>query len=931
MKTKKIIICFLAFLMLFDSIPVYALVQSQSNSTETYEHQFTILKWGKDEMLFRAWASKLLTEYLRNLKFDTNEKSPLKGMLMQNLEAFKQEYQLCYYIDAYDLKTSGFLHDSCDYHAYYELADQKFQFDTMRGGAARVNLFGNVTRLVDYSVPSLLMDDNNEELKEIFYWFMLNTIKEKSEAASKTPGKLQTQNGLMVFDTSSGRFEEIELMDNINESSNSQAGADFIDAAVKMTETVLDGYVVYQKVLIDIESGVLKNVDFGDIELEGVPGSGTLPEKLKGILKKMMWDVLNTGLHAVLDSADDIVQAKNNEIQKAVDNLNKIYIQDEFKKELVNINEWALQFMSEEFTAYSEYGEQDKINTFGSYLKEEFDELQHILTDDEIMQNITNDPSVKLKLNEAMNFQLDDVMNVEQLKSYYIMIVIDHVMECAAEVLFGSLASGVLDVLDEFLKDFQKNGQLNKYVKNITDAVKNYISDIKNEFKARMKKASEKTLKELKLERTGKENLDVLINQFCNRFFEKFAEEMDPSSAGEDADMNIIRAADDYGTYCKNALINQIFPLIFNFTNTFIDENVEDYKDNPNVQKEKDPISVIFVAVIKAIGAGVKDYYFKEITGANDKRYFNDMYGEFTAALSPYDEGEGAHGVINAFYALQELAELLYAYHEYCEIHEIIEPDIKKIIADPGFNQDLASALGAAFDEIAKNGDLWELMFKKISKVPDIKKNVAMPVSIMEKAKQKFTEIAGEIGPTVIVMFQVMGKYVSGLWKSAKTAGTAFWKAYYSVHDSVTNEDELSFEAAISYFAKLHSKKLEDQLKRCENAYRSKYAPSDYVYLQMRPEDIMDANLTPDLDEIHLLTRLILMQNDFDVVGMGSYYSISAKYRYYRNSDFGDMLSGDILESETARNKYNSVVSFGNKYKRGVEAWNNDWNLMFTY
>lgn len=940
MRMKKIIVCVLAFLMLVNSFPVYAFYQDQEDNSDIYEHQFSLLKWNKDEALFREWASKLLGEYLDNLKLDPS--------LLQSEYLFKKEKLDTYFIgyDSIETFSSGYYspiyikeivetyqkeHESCDYHPYYELADLKFNFDTSRGGAANVNIFGDTTRLVDWSVASFLEDEDNIDLQTIYAWFLMNTIKQKSFANS-VPYSAYLSKGkdeLKMFDVGTGDFEDIDLLNYIGEFSDFQAKTDFVDSAVKMAEYAIDGYVVYLDILEDIKSGVLKDVDFGDIGMDGLSmGAGTFKEKIVGIWQKVLYDVIKTALHGVLDGFDDVMKTNNEEMQKALDNLSRRYVQDEFKRRLLDTNENVLKFAGEEFTAYSEYGDQEHINQFGNFFKEEFDQILIVLDNENTMNQIMNDPDVVelvVQLNSALHFKYEDLLSEEQLKSYYVMIVINHAIECGTEVIFGSLASGLLDTAKAWLGDLQKNKKIGRSVKKYEEILDGFLKDIKGEFKRRVKNAAERTLKEIKLSVPT----DDLISQFWNEFKLNCEEELFSDTYDADDHQNYLKDAEDYRAYCLNALKSMILDMIFGLGPTMFDEYI--IESDPDVKTEKDPAAVVIVAVIKAIGAGIRDYCLKRVTAEGDKVVLGSEYTRFENAIEPYNKGESAYVLVTVPYALSELAKLIQTYHDRQNIAKVLDPELFK---DPGFEKTIIDGLKSGFKKIIEDGDLWALVFKKVTKIPDIKEEdkVKMPQNWISKFKEKGSAAAEKALSTVAVMFQVMGKYVGGLWDSAKGAGSAFWTAYYSIHDSLTNEDELSFEAAICLIAKQHSQKIENQIRKCAKKYRTIDNPDGFIYLRMYPTDIMDAGLTPNLDEIHLLTRLILMQNEFDAVGMGSYYSISAKYDpYYYKSDFGGILNDNLLEKNAAQKRYNSVVRFGMKYKFGVEAWDPNWDVMFTY
>jgi len=261
--------------------------------------------------------------------------------------------------------------------------------------------------------------------------------------------------------------------------------------------------------------------------------------------------------------------------------------------------------------------------------------------------------------------------------------------------------------------------------------------------------------------------------------------------------------------------------------------------------------------------------------------------------------------------------------------------------------------------DIVKSTKFWTAVSKKIGTPKGTKKygndsQIEVPSGI--KAK-----IEG-IVVTFADFLSIFGDFIANMWEAAQDPGVSIWKAYYSSWESSSNEELLSFEAQICYQAWSRSRAIEDYiikhledpktLARKEKMSYSSTVPEDY-YMFLKPTDILDPIITPDLNEIYQLTMMILMQNEYDAVGMGYYFSISEKLSsrwnprggpadwgkqydssidpggyFYAETSFGiAYLSNIILQPSTAVEKYNNVVKFGKKYRND---WEKSWDELLT-
>ncbi len=935
---KRIVSLILVVSLLIAVMPVSAIM-------ETYTRDIYINNGGRLEEEFREWAEKVIREYKENLyPIDTTKTTP--------------PYEMAEYLSIFEVSPGKHLyeyrsaeHDKCDYHLYYELARQKVSFDHTKE-ASSANANNTTLNLVKYTEPSLR--DNKDELNILYMYFIMNTLKEKEYAnlsynqgkyAGRTTAKgFRTWDANYVFDVSTGSFVKNDLFVFEGDSIDRQARADLVNAFIKTLEYAIDGWTEYHTILTNLESGTLAGFSWKGIESKS---DGTdLNKLIQGIWTKCGYTILNQAADAILDTVNDIEQNANKNVQAAYDILIAQQAQSDLKEILAGIQGDMLSIMNEEMEEYLK-NINIKASNHGAALEEAFTKVYNFLSSDECIKNVRNDAELGMLGINQFSFKAEDVLTEKEIYLYNLIIIYHHVMDLLLTIvddLFKTLNETVKTVIE---KEFGVTSDFAIDVASLANIFTNTFDDIRDEAKKRIQRAESEAVKLAKKYVSEQEILtswaDVcaflkieISDQLCKQFgWDETLVDSNGDRIPTHANSTFANAAPDivvapvrFEDYCWQALgKNALDGLIKFAVNTrWTEKQWKELKEkeekkekektrNSPVLVETDARTEILKVILGVLAMGLKlawdEWVAKDTNiGEQDKDYLTKSYNEFTGHLKKSDSDIG-----EAILCLKSAFEFLSRFNEYN--NEVKGTDKEHLDGNVFFSLKFRENLLKEIRSLLLDKKFWTSIFNLKGgtsvKPKDEKKETDLTKEIKE-ALYDYQAISAGLLYDISKIMELAGASIERLWGSAEKAAVALWQSYYSLHDSLTNESQLSFEAALCKLAWESSRKIEEKM----------ISDVQKVY-----DDITLHDKIPDVDTLHLLTSLALMQNDFDVVGMGSYLSIVNRIgTEYRYCYFTEDITGTIhvVVPKVAETKYNNVVRYGKTHK---SSWNPQWDVLF--
>lgn len=287
---------------------------------------------------------------------------------------------------------------------------------------------------------------------------------------------------------------------------------------------------------------------------------------------------------------------------------------------------------------------------------------------------------------------------------------------------------------------------------------------------------------------------------------------------------------------------------------------------------------------------------------------------------------------------------IMNALSEKADMSTIIGNSIKKLLKDSDFTNMLFTAIFGGTVQKALNSST-KLEAGPSLAVVGYDENTGNPIY-----PSKLETIRTDLGDTLNGTIEGVVSIVGNVWDAMMDCSGALATAYNSVAANLEGTHAASLQAERARIIYVQSSKLEKMILGFTNTSRKEAydrgGKADYAgFLEsflsdstgdtnqyaMTYEDILYEDggtwpLTPDLQDIEVLTDYIMTQMHLDAVGMGAYlrlleardgsaYGNSVLYKKYFNE-------GVLCQEEEATRRYNQIVQYCNQFENRKPAIN---------
>ena len=866
------------------------------------------------------------------------------------------------------------------YYPYYRVADRKNDYNLSENiyenlGIAK-NLYNNNKGTIAYRETFL----NEGERNELYLWMLKETLAEKLVIDSEFT--LSASDRTSVFSVKSGRLvKDTQASGTVDYASR--------DAVQKMTNYLLDGldfalqtYMEVKRVETEAENLVKDTVDESLKKEMYLTNSGTYIKKWKEeFIKKLQ----NNAIDEIFGALRDINLIFSENDKKEIRLQMRSAMAEELAAEVADMNSKAINYMEKTYLS-SRNAALGMVSEF----EESAEKLIKILDSKEITDLIAG--SV---MDEVTAKITDQIMEGFELKIENILSQTE-IAKTIAESIMGHLLTFVenslKDLANEGLKQFEKfvsekiKGKFSQgKVKAMLTEIVNFINKdiIQDELIDRMFKA----LKEVKFEK-------YMINALSESESDESAEKKDLGNEiasafekhfGGDSNSKIESFETAFRTKTIGFFVKELMYLIMG--NKFKQEdqiNAARKKDEKNYQITEltsmfvndatNPIGAVLSSLLRGIMATVKSTVDNEIRNGQSAgrlaKLTNEQVMEYDHVSKLIDEAmkewtkveadkqgkvsqtadasaKTTQALVEAFAWMSKLdaesADYLWEAVASGWTMDDMEAGIKQVLKDKDLTDLLFQTFfGQTIKQTVKNETTYTLKEFKEGDFGDYR-GYDQTAEIIENAVKEELDANKQNLESAVAILQKV-------WDKGVKATDSCLEASMSLLCLITGEHSASLYGERARVVAEESRKLEGAILSSTSVSRMDIVGYDLDRIQtvfvkgndincykMTAEDVLNPEITPDLDHIKALTNMILLQMHLDTVGMSDlltvisqrdgllYSQLYSQYLSttgYRNgkgsSNDLDEPYSVLLDIDKAKDLYEKIVNGINRFESSM-------------